>query len=276
MTLSVSKVRAWLTCRLMWWFRYVVRTVPPNVEPWHLARGTAVHAALAVAYELASAERIPPPRGGRMSRYEEQALEALQDRLPADLVAQDRFEVIGAVVELLGRLPIPSPSAILGVEKAFAFDTPAGRVEGFLDLALRTGPDRLHIRDWKWSLTPDADSQQGATYVAAASALWPWAKHVTIGFYSIKHGIEAPLELPEEAINFRLDEIQYAGLEMADAMVAAESAGVAFPATLGDHCASCLFRAYCPAYKGPEAPLTFAPEDVESTRADLMRKLAVK
>lgn len=274
MTLSVSKVRAWLTCRLMWWFRYVVRTVPPNVEPWHLTRGTAVHAALATAYGLAAAERIPPPRGTRMSRYEEQALETLQAELPADLAAQDRFETVGAVVALLDRLPVPAPAAILGVEKPFRFATPAGQIEGVLDLALRTGPDRLHIRDWKWSITPEADSQQGATYVAAALALWPWARHVTIGFYSIKHQIEQPLELPEEMINFRLDEIQYAGLEMADALVADEPPAQTFPATLGEHCASCLFRAYCPAYKGPEAPLTFAPEDVESTRTDLMRKLS--
>lgn len=279
MRLSPSKGRAWGTCRLMWWFNYVARATPSNVEPWHLVRGTAAHAGLAAAYGLAAAEASPPPLGRRMDHYEEAALEAFDKALTGTHSTwTDRLEARGYLVALLGILPVPAPKAVVGVEKPFVLNTPGGRIEGVIDLALRTGPRSLHIRDWKWSQTPEPeDSVQGATYSIAAPTLWEWAEEITIGFYSIKHQAERPVELDPEVRQLRLEQLEYAGLEMTDALEAAAQPGATaaevFPAKLGEHCASCLFRAYCPAYGGPPALLAYPVDDVASTRADLIRKL---
>lgn len=279
MRLSPSKKRIWDTCRLQWWFNYEAKALVPNVEPWHLVRGTAAHAGLAAAYRLAAAEQLPPPLGRRMSHYEEAALDAFHDALtPPYANRTDRIEAAGILIELLATLPTPHPRAIVGVEQPFRLETPGGVIEGTIDLALRTGPRSLHIRDWKWSHTPEPeDSSQGATYVIAAPTLWDWATTITIGFYSIKNRTERPIELDPDIRQLRLEQLEYSGLEMADAIaLAAKSdatAAVVFPPTLGEHCESCLFRAYCPAYGGPPAALTYPVEDVASTRAYLIRKL---
>jgi len=276
--LSPSKVYQWRTCRLAWWFRYVARAVPPNVEPWHLTRGTAAHAGLAMAYSLA-ANQVSAARthGRRMSDYEPEALEAFYDALGPHANHPDRIWAAGALIELLATLPVPAPLSIIAVERPFQFDTAGGRVEGVLDLAFRTGPDSLHIRDWKWSKTPEADGPQGVTYSIAGPLLFPWAKRVSIGFYSITHRTEDPMPLDEAVLNQGLEDLEYAGLEMADAIEAAQKNDVdpskIFAPTLGEHCGSCVFRAYCPAYGGPPAELTYPIDDVVSTRADLLKRL---
>lgn len=282
LSLSPSKKRKWDTCRLQWWFDYVAKALVPNVEPWPLVRGTAAHAGLATAYRLAAAEQLPPPPGRRMSHYEDAALDAFHAALtPPYANRTDRIEAAGVLIELLATLPVPAPRAIVGVEQPFRLETPGGVIEGVIDLALRTGPRSLHIRDWKWSYTPEPeDSSQGATYNIAAPTLWDWAEQITIGFYSIKNRTERPVELDPEVRQLRLEQLEYSGLEMADAMRMAAQSDIAaaevFPPTLGEHCESCLFRAYCPAYGGPPSALTYPVDDVASTRADLIRKLNTK
>lgn len=279
MRLSPSKKRMWGTCRLQWWFNYVARALVPNVEPWHLVRGTAAHAGLAAAYRLAAVEAGLPPLGRRMSHYEDAALDAYTAALtPPYANRTDRIEAAGVLIELLATLPVPAPRAIVGVEQPFRLETPGGVIEGVIDLALRTGPRSLHIRDWKWSHTPEPeDSDQGATYVIAAPTLWEWAETITIGFYSIKNRTERPVELDPQVRQLRLEQLEYSGLEMSEAIELAAQPGTTaaevFPAKLGEHCASCLFRAYCPAYGGPPSALTFDVEDVAATRGDLIRKL---
>lgn len=275
MKLSVSSVRTWSTCRLAWWFRYVARAVPAHHEAEHLTLGTALHAGLAAAYEAAS-QVAAPPRGARMDSYIDVALNALEAALPGETSPQARAEVVGLLVMALESLPALPGAVILGAEVPFSFPASAGEVRGSIDLAFRTGATSLHIRDWKWSSTPDADSMQTAIYLIAARRLWPWARRITVGYYSVKRLEEHPAELTDATANLRLDQLTHEGNLMKEARNDAATGTPAIEAyapTPGQHCGSCPFRAYCPAYAGPLPPLTYPAEDVASTRGDLLRRL---
>lgn len=275
MNLSFSMIRAWLTCRLMWWFRYLAKVAPAHPEAEHLAVGTALHAGLGAAYDAAR-NAVVVPRGARMDIYTDEACAALERALPDATSQQTRIEAIGLLVTALEALPALPGAVILGTEIPFSFPTAAGEVKGSIDLAFRTGATSLHIRDWKWSSTPDADSLQTAIYNIAARRLWPWARRITVGYYSVKRLEEAPAELTEETLNLRLDQMAYDAdrMEAARDYVTAGASGIdVFAPTLGEHCGGCPFRAYCPAYTGPLPTFAYPPEDVESTRADLLRRL---
>lgn len=275
MSLSVSQVRAW-NCRRQWWFGYGVRAVAPNPVPAHLTEGSALHAALEAAY-TAARDSAPTAPGTVMRHFEDVALGGLDRYLHRQHV-EPSADLVGVLLDLLDALPVPRPAAIVGIEQQFRIPLPSGEiVEGSIDLALRTGPTSLHIRDWKHSSTPDIDSMQLAVYTSAARILWPWAKKITVGFYSIKKHAELPGELDVTTVELRMEQMEYAGLEMADAMDAHTAGGdgaAIFPTNPGEHCTSCRFRSYCPDYSSPvPLPLTFPADEVASTRADLLRRL---
>lgn len=280
MSLSVSQVRAWTTCPRQWWIGYGVRAAVPNVTPAHLTEGSALHAALEAVYTAARAhpQTEPLAPGTVMRHFEDAAIDGLNRYLRP---AEPSPELVGALLELLDELPVPRPIAIIGIEQKFRFPLSGGEiVEGSIDLALRTGPTSLHIRDWKHSGIPAIDSVQLATYDMAARILWPWAEKVTVGFYSIKKRTEVLGVLSVATTHLRMEQMRHAGEEMADAMAEHADGGDGtelFPTAPDEHCTSCRFRSYCPDYTSPlPLPLTFPADEVASTRADLLRRLDPK
>lgn len=282
-TLSVSKVRAWNTCRLMWWITYVLKPEKPTETPAHLTRGTILHECVAAAYLAARdweiTQTVQVSRlGATMRTFEEQALTVLDG---FGLTGIERIEIEGALLTLLDALRMPAPAAIVAVETPFEMRIGTWVIRGSIDLGLRTGARSVHIRDWKWSELPDVDSQQSATYNLAARTLFPWADKITVGYYSIKRNEETSGELSDEVLNYRTELLDFAGWEQVDALEAASRPGARldqlFPATKGDHCGSCLFRAYCPEFPtlDPSDRLIISPDALLAGRAAVSRKLSL-
>jgi hypothetical protein len=166
--------------------------------------GSVTHIALQAAYEAAAA--LPEHRyaGQRMSVFSEVASAALYDAwerlgLPFGATEDDPtadgsllVQIESEVFDVLARLPVPRPAAILGVEHELVVPTPGGRVmQGVLDLALQIGPDALHIRDWKrrslQSLPRSTELPRDdamAFYRFAAHTYWPHLRRVSVGLYS--------------------------------------------------------------------------------------------
>lgn len=175
-----------------------------------LVLGTVGHAGLEAAYRTA-AEMPEHYPGSRMSIFAEVAMDAINaawDRLRLPTVGVEGFELMSAVeaevFDVLARLPVPPPANIVGIEHELLVPTPSGRMErGTLDLALRTGPASLHIRDWKrrrLSALPKstelARHDALGFYAFAARRYWPWARRVTVGLYSILDNREVSTDCP--------------------------------------------------------------------------------
>lgn len=187
----------------------------PQREATKRLLGTVTHVALQAAYEAAAA-MVVHYGNVRMSMFAEVATAALYDAwqragLPfgpsvdeptadAELLAQIESEVF----DVLARLPVPRPDAIVAVEHELVVPTPGGRVmTGTLDLALRIGPDSLHIRDWKRralrSLPKSTELPRDdamAFYAFAARTYWPWARRVSVGLYSTITNREVSADVP--------------------------------------------------------------------------------
>jgi hypothetical protein len=279
MKISISKARAWRDgCPRAFWYRHVARAVPVNpIDPHRLA-GTVMHAGLAGAF-AAAARATAQERTDMWSEFAEDAVAAMEEA-GGTLADADMHDCLGKVADLLAGIPVPHPDAVLGVEHRFSFTTAADiQVEGVLDLVLRTGERSLHVRDWKTS-TPKHDpgtDEQLLLGAAAAHRLWPWAKEITVGLYGITKRTEVTAAVTAEQTRGVLEDLERDAL---DIDVAASSTpglepGEIFTPELGEECAGCPFRSYCPAYHG-HAPLLpgFHDKDVAATRDSLEAWLA--
>jgi hypothetical protein len=129
--------------------------------------------------------------------------------MPADGV--DGYELMTSieyeVSQVLDRLPVPRPSAVLGVEHELVVPTPSGRMErGVLDLVLQVGFDAIHIRDWKRrrlkslpKSTELAHDDALGFYAYAARQYWPWARRVSVGLYSTLDNREVSADVSASA-----------------------------------------------------------------------------
>lgn len=182
---------------------------PPRVAT-SLALGTISHAGLEAAYRAATAMDVHLPNS-RMSLFADTAMDAVNaawDTLGLPAEGVEGYELMLAieseVFDVLSRLPVPPPANIVGVEHALLVPTPSGRMEqGTLDLALRTGPDSLHIRDWKRrrlrnlpKSTELARDDALGFYAFAARRYWPWARRVSVGLYSTLDNREVSADCP--------------------------------------------------------------------------------
>jgi hypothetical protein len=268
--MSVSSARDWTECPRRWWYKNEAHATIPDRESSHLNTGTALHAGLAAAYEAATHD-TNPYRGHRMDDFQNHALEALH----AELQPRNHNESAlaeGELISVLRELPRPAPAAILGVELGFRELITDFYLQGSIDLILRTGHDSIHIRDWKHSTLPNGDSVQAAVYITVAKILFPWAKTITFGYYSIKKLCEIPIDLDDSVRQHRIDTIRWTATQI-DEQIGWTKTFPAKPAT--DVCASCRFRSYCPESIGPKPELVagFSAEDVLSTRNYLIKKL---
>lgn len=230
-----------------------------------LALGTVTHAGLEAAYRVA-AEMTVHLSGSRMSMFAETAMDAVNaawDRLGLPAEGVEGFELMNSieseVFDVLARLPVPVPSSIVGIEHELLVPTPSGRMErGTLDLALRTGEDSLHIRDWKRrrlrnlpKSTELARDDALGFYAFAARRYWPWARRISVGLYSTLDNREVsqdcPLPVATEVV------ISHDVLaEIADGDRHRE------PTPDGENCTHCSVRDDCPLWtrlqmKSPES-----------------------
>jgi len=252
-TWSPSAILSARACLLQWHLTYGAGRIRggQRVIRRHQALGTALHAALETAYKAARDDRHRSLTF--MSVYLDQAVEALADswralRLPEDDALQ--ADLVAELGRVLGSAFAPHPAAILAVEEKIDFFGPSGTPFTVrLDLALRTGPHSIHLRDWKRARlsslpSPDdlLDDVQMCQQRCAADVRWPWVRTVTVGLYSTRSDAEVRVEMPLARALYRLE-----GHEMTAHQ--AESA-TAFPPSPGAACDGCHVRPQCPVFGG--------------------------
>jgi len=215
----------------------------------HLLVGTAAHAGLEAAYR--SAATFPGYLPGSMSRYRDEALDAVTAKWEAlGIQTADEAalpQVHDYVANTLDALPVPHPQAVLGVELDLTATAPWGTpVQVAVDLALRTGKDSVHVRDWKYrrlqSLPTDAellDDLQLGVYCALVRQMWPWVRTVTAGLFSVVSAREVAVEFPPAAAAEALERLESTAEK-------AESDHVWEPRPSPGVCGSCRFVSICP------------------------------
>lgn len=254
-TWSPSAIISARTCLQQWYLTYGSGRRPElndkHLVPRNIALGLAMHSALQAAYECARREFPGSRHQGTMDHYLGQAAEMLASRwrnllLPDDNALQ--IQLVSELCQVLESQRVPHPAAVLAVEETIRFTGRSGTpFKATLDLALRTGRDSIHIRDWKHksrSSLPKAaellDDVQLCEQRVAAAERWPWARTVTVGLFSTVTCAEVQAELPLERALYLLD-----GHEVTAHR--AETAEV-FPANKGGACGSCRVRPQCPAF----------------------------
>lgn len=277
MTVSISTRRRWLECPRAGWFADVARAEPSNPPARVRLLGSVKHAGLEAAFRAAQLKRDYVRPGATMMLFAGIAENAIAQAIhnAERLDANDYDECAEQVLAVLASIPVPRPSAILGVEQRFR----VGSVTGVVDLILKIGVHGVHLRDWKsGGLTGVVveEDEQLALYSWWARQVFPWASTVTVGLYSISRNRELVTEISPERGEVVAGRLLETKMEMADAIASAMQPGakpeqIFLPRT-GEHCNACPFRSYCPKWTGP-APLAYPAEDVESTKRYLASRL---
>ena len=246
---SPSQARMYRDCPRQWWFRHLAGATPTGAMSQHLLVGTVAHAGMEAAYRAAAAAPARLPVSMLVFWAEaEDAILAKWSALGIDTPDEAALpEVLDRVCTVLGALSMPHPKAVLGVEveleASAPWDTPL-RVA--VDLVLRTGPDSVHVRDWKYrgltSLPSEKElleDDQLGVYRALVAQRWPWVRTVTAGLYSIISAREVWAEFPESAANEALARVESTAER-------AESDQVWKPMPSPAVCGSCRFVSICP------------------------------
>lgn len=263
LAISITQSRRWRgesACRRAWWYRHVAHATPSNPKSSRQVAGIVRHAGIEAAYRTAAALTEHDPR---VSLYEVAgqaalaAMEAYREQL-----GPEWDEIAGQVLDLLDAIPAPSPASVLAVEEPFSIVRHGVTITGVWDLVLRLGPAWLHIRDWKTSAPKSkravAMDEQLAIQQEAAREVWPWATDVTVGLYGIRKRYEEHTRLSPERISEVVKAVCEDAEEIDDALAAAgrETPAEVFPVRMGEHCSTCEFRTYCPAWNHVSAPLS--------------------
>lgn len=246
---SPSQARMYRDCPRQWHFRHVVGAEPTERMSAHLLVGTAAHAGLEAAYRAAAAAPAALPMS--MLMFWSEAADAVAAKWTALGIDTPDEAALPAVLDhvhaTLGALPMPHPKAVLGVEVELAGTAPWGTpLAAAADLVLRTGPDSVHVRDWKYrkltSLPSEKDlldDDQLGTYRALVAQRWPWVRTVTAGLFSVISAREVWAEFPDAAATEALARIESTAEH-------AESDRVWTPTASPNVCGSCRFVSLCP------------------------------
>lgn len=248
---SPSQARMYRDCPRQWWFRHVDGATPAGRMASHLLVGTAAHAGLEAAYRAAATAPAFMPVS--MSLFRDEALNAVEAKWEALGIETLDEAALPAVLDrvsaTLDALPVPHPKAVLGVELDMKAPAPWGTpLAVSTDLVLRTGPDSVHVRDWKYrsvASLPAAEDlledDQLGVYRALAAQHWPWVRTVTAGLYSVVSGREVWVEFPESAAIEALARVESTAER-------AESDRTWTPTPSPSVCGSCRFVPLCPVW----------------------------
>lgn len=257
---SPTKVLAYRTCPRQWLLRYRVadplrRAAMTAEAPLVMLLGTVAHLGLQAAYETAKAG-FGPLGEQMMSVYAEAAMAAIRTACVDFGIDEEReaAQLEDEVFAVLHRLHRPRPAAILGVELQLDDEVEGIPFTNVVDLILQTGPDSLHIRDWKRKnvkalpLTVDLpDDPQLCSNRHAVARHFPWAKTVTVGLYSLISNREVSAELP-------LARARRVMAGEAATTRKAESDTLCMPKPDGQNCQRCMVKAACPVWTDSPLP----------------------
>lgn len=266
-TWSPTRSWRWQACPRQFLLKDVLNAKPAQPDAPRVLRGQLMHAGMEGAMRAARDEVTITnfPNLPDMSVFFGDAQRAMTaHRAWPFLVSDaDMADCSRIVHDCLSRLEVPPPSSILGVEQSFSFCHQALRhdgvidlrIEGTVDLALRTGANSLRVIDWKTGSIPDRPELiEGRialnVYSIAAMLLWPWATTVQVSLFSIPRGHSVNLVVTRETQAMALDRIaqDFQAAHEAMAALAPDTVDADFPTRSGDACISCVFRSYCPEF----------------------------
>lgn len=277
---SPSRSTRWRTCPRQFLYRDVLNVEPAQFAAPRNLRGSVIHAGMEGALRAVSNGQH---RGARtMALFIPEAQEAMREHpLAAELSEMDLIDCMRVVSTALAGLDVPNPGSILGVEYPFSFVYNGMPIKGIMDLILRTGAYSIRVIDWKSGKIPErAESLEGNTalgvYSVAAMRAFPWAKVIEVGLHSIPHDQSTQLVITREMQELVLERLasDYHASAAARARLRPDTIDVEFPAKVGDHCTSCVFRSYCPKFARSNPPVR-PGVDVEAERDRMTARIAL-
>lgn len=277
-----SESQAWaFGCPRRWWMRYVAQVPAAQPDAPERLAGRAKHVAMETAYTIARDRRVPDatmePTIDRAAR----ALETYWLREDPDARGWDIQRAVEDVGTVLASLPMPARHAIIGPELKFEVQVPETgmlvTLIGVIDLGLWTGPDSIHVRDWKSGKVPEVvtGNRQLSVYDYVIRMLVPKVRAVTVGLYSLRYNAETEGELGEDrdhTLMTMMDTAHEVAAKLEAAKQPGAEAGRIFPTNPSPECLTCPFRSYCPITDSGVWPVRDGV-DVDAERAKLSRRL---
>jgi len=249
---SPSAVETYESCPRQWKLRYDAADPSQRAQmvaaaPAHLREGTAAHAAIEAAYRAARSATVWLP-SRFMSVFADEAMDRLHDIWAELSLESEPYAIEDEVQRTLAKLPLPRPDNIIGVELRLPARVHGVPFTNILDLALRTGPNSLHIRDWKRKSLRTLPKRHElpehralCSYRCAVAQHYPWATHVTVGLYSLVANREVVTDLP-------LARAEHTMAAVVDTVGRAESDTEWLPTPDGRNCSTCRVRPACPVW----------------------------
>lgn len=247
---SVSSVLAYEECPRRYGLAYVQRVPPERLAPSHWRLGRVVHAGLEAAYKALA-------EGAEPARVRDAALAGTRAAGEAEELqgeAGSLEQALALVESSTARLLLETtPEQVLGVEVRLSGKGEGGvLVHGFVDVALRAGPDALELRDHKVTRKPRAEEElrsdfQLGLYGWLARRRWSWAERVWVSHHYPLQDAVLRVELAPTAM-------EQAAARLSLTALAAEK-DKALAAHPGSHCQWCAWQPSCPEGRGPEEPV---------------------
>ena len=237
--LSFTRLSRYELCPLAYFLHYIQKLDSERGIP--LRFGTLVHTVL----ERLIREVMDDEYSGPLS--ETHALDVYRDVWSAEgLTGFELFEEgLRLVRNFIRDQGLIDHRDVLAVEQPFELPVGQFTVIGYIDRVDWVARDTIRIIDYKTNrqlFTGDEvdSSLQLSLYQAAAQRIWPWAKHVELSFWMLRHGLHQETARTPEQLEASLVYAETLGLQA--------EAATEFPARLNPNCSYCDHRKQCPAY----------------------------
>jgi RecB family exonuclease len=280
LTWSPSRSWRWRTCPRQFFLRDVAQATPAQFDARRIVRGKVIHAGMEGAIRAVSNGKHRQAR--TLFDFLAEAQEAMGAHpAAARLPASEFADCLRVVAAALAVLDVPVPGSIIGVEMPFILRHNGIVINGAIDLALRTGPTSIRVLDWKSGKVPErSEAIEGHTalgiYSIAALQVWPWARMIEVGLYSVSQNRSVNLVVTRAMQEMVLERLSrdFHAAHHAKARLSPETFDETFPAKSGDHCTSCVFRSYCPQFAGVQLP-TRPEVDVAAERERIATRISL-
>jgi putative RecB family exonuclease len=265
-SLSPSRASDFTTCPLLFRFRSIDR-LPEEPSP-AAVRGTVVHRALELLYDLPAAERTV----SEAERLAELAFVELESAEPESAAAlrtgPDGAPELGAgpLLESYFRLEDPTRLEPHARELEVSAEvTPQFSLRGFIDRVDRTGDGRVRIVDYKTGRSPSAGFEAKAMFQMRFYALvwWRMTGEVPTLLQLMYLADRTVIRYEPDEDDLRATERRILALREAIEKAADAERFEAKPSRLCDWCS---YRDMCPAWEGTPPPLPPRSEWPTSSR----------